>query len=279
MVFTLEFEPLPDDIKEFKIVRIGCFRKFFGFRNPMKEIIYKDVLCYVRRNKEDIYSLKTADSIYVNTTLYGGDIYKKGSLAWYINKKWRGEEAISHDPIMNMTIDNWRSNPSWRFSLERFHFAQERYFEKAFDEIQVFHRKLSHWMWFIFPQVEYLGISDMSKFYSLSYTLTKDYLNNQYLMNNMYKILNLLMCIENRNVVQIFGQLDSEKFMSSLTLFHFMSLHEFGSDDIFVLALRKFFSNRYCGFTQKYLEMCIESEELDDIYCVKEKSRNNSFGF
>ena len=47
------------------------------------------------------------------------------------------------------------------YNLERFIQAQEETFNTAFAEIQD-GRKKSHWMWFIFPQLDGLGFSYMA---------------------------------------------------------------------------------------------------------------------
>src|SRR5438046_590171 len=50
--------------------------------------------------------------------------------------------------------------------LGRFLGAQAGVFPQALREIRS-GRKSSHWMWFIFPQVEGLGFSEMSQRYSI----------------------------------------------------------------------------------------------------------------
>jgi len=257
-VFVLEFEALPADIKEFKVIRICSVRRYYT-----DNFIWRDVLCYVQRNKSDVYTIKTAESRYVNTTLYGADIHKKNSLTYFVNQYWNGRGFLSDDQAMRLTFENWRNNPNWRFSLERFIFAQEREFELALDEIRVFGRKKGHWMWFIFPQVEYLGKSDLSKFYSLSYALACEFLKNEYLMGNMKKMLSELLSIEDKSAIDIFGRSDSKKFMSSLSLFHFVSIHVNNCDETFEPVLEKYFGKKYCSFTHNYLEMAINFETLD----------------
>ena len=50
--------------------------------------------------------------------------------------------------------------------LERFVHAQEHSYERALSEIKG-GQKRSHWMWYIFPQLEGLGHSAMSQRYSI----------------------------------------------------------------------------------------------------------------
>ena len=52
------------------------------------------------------------------------------------------------------------------YNLERFINAQENSYKIALKEIQN-GEKRSHWMWFIFPQIDGLGASPISKKYSI----------------------------------------------------------------------------------------------------------------
>jgi uncharacterized protein (DUF1810 family) len=52
------------------------------------------------------------------------------------------------------------------FDLARFIQAQAPHYEPALAEIRL-GRKRSHWMWFIFPQLDGLGSSSMSRHYAI----------------------------------------------------------------------------------------------------------------
>lgn len=54
-----------------------------------------------------------------------------------------------------------------KYDLERFVVAQEGVYERAYTELQS-GSKRSHWMWFIFPQIRGLGLSEMSVRYAIS---------------------------------------------------------------------------------------------------------------
>jgi uncharacterized protein (DUF1810 family) len=54
-----------------------------------------------------------------------------------------------------------------RFDLERFVTAQVPIFETVLAELRS-GRKLSHWMWFVFPQLAGLGQSPTSRFYGIT---------------------------------------------------------------------------------------------------------------
>src|SRR6478672_10357580 len=52
------------------------------------------------------------------------------------------------------------------YDLQRFVRAQEHDYEEALTEIRS-GRKRSHWMWYIFPQFDGLGVSPTSKRYAV----------------------------------------------------------------------------------------------------------------
>ncbi len=54
-----------------------------------------------------------------------------------------------------------------KYNLIRFLNAQEDTYQVALKELQE-GRKLSHWMWYIFPQLKHLGHSNNAKFYGIS---------------------------------------------------------------------------------------------------------------
>ena len=53
------------------------------------------------------------------------------------------------------------------YDLERFLDAQEPVYDRVLDELRR-GRKVSHWMWFIFPQVAGLGSSSMAQRYAIA---------------------------------------------------------------------------------------------------------------
>src|SRR5262245_66304254 len=67
------------------------------------------------------------------------------------------------------------------FNLKRFLQAQEDDYEQALGEIKS-GRKRSHWMWYIFPQIDGLALSSTSKHYSIkSIEEAKAYVDHQIL--------------------------------------------------------------------------------------------------
>ena len=109
-------------------------------------------------------------------------------------------------------------------NIERFVEAQEcRWadYDRALSEIAE-GQKRSHWMWYIFPQIHSLGKSDIAQFYALkNIGECIDYLNNEYLYNNIYNICLELLKKEANDPIAIFGAIDARKLQSSMTLFNY----------------------------------------------------------
>jgi len=106
-----------------------------------------------------------------------------------------------------------------RYLLSRFLEAQEHHYEKALGELTS-GRKRSHWMWYIFPQLEGLGASATSRRYAInSVEEAEAYLAHPVLGPRMLKISETLLMVEGRSAHEIFGSPDDMKLRSSATLF------------------------------------------------------------
>lgn len=104
-------------------------------------------------------------------------------------------------------------------NLQRFLDAQEKNFETALSEIKN-GRKHSHWMWYIFPQIDGLGFSYTSKLYAIKNKQEADaYLRHPVLGNRLIEISEALMKIEAKSANRVFGSPDDMKLKSSMTLF------------------------------------------------------------
>ncbi len=124
-------------------------------------------------------------------------------------------------------------------NLERFIDAQEQDFQVALSEIKN-GRKRSHWMWYIFPQIEGLGFSATSKFYAIKdIDEAAAFLKHPVLGSRLILICNELLKLESNNANKIFGSPDDLKLKSSMTLFS--SLHD--TNPVFNLVLEKFFKS------------------------------------
>jgi uncharacterized protein (DUF1810 family) len=122
-------------------------------------------------------------------------------------------------------------------NLSRFLNAQERNYETALAEIKN-GRKRSHWMWYIFPQAQGLGLSSMSKHYAInSLAEAQEYLNHPVLGNRLMEISTALLQLPGNNASQIFGDPDDMKLRSSMTLFSLVP----NTNQVFQQVLDKFF--------------------------------------
>ena len=127
------------------------------------------------------------------------------------------------------------------FDLERFIKAQQSYcgYDTAFTEIKR-GKKLSHWIWYIFPQLKGLGSSYSSIFYGIaSLDEAKAYLQNDILRERLIEISNALLK-HDKDIVDIVGDIDALKIRSSMTLFHCAD----SSIDVFQKVLDKFYDGR-----------------------------------
>ena len=78
-------------------------------------------------------------------------------------------------------------------NLQRFITAQETFYDTALAEIKK-GRKQSHWMWYIFPQIQGLGFSETSKFYAIKdINEAKEFLMHPVLGERLIRICNELL--------------------------------------------------------------------------------------
>ena len=109
------------------------------------------------------------------------------------------------------------------FDLKRFIDAQAVDFEIALSELAA-GRKKTHWIWYVFPQLEGLGQSDNSKFYGIKgHDEARAYLDNAELFKNLDLALSAVyeqVIVSNVDVKDLMGsEIDRMKLFSSLELF------------------------------------------------------------
>ena len=106
-----------------------------------------------------------------------------------------------------------------QYNLERFVKAQESSYDRAYDELS-HGEKQSHWMWWIFPQIVGLGMTETSIEYSIkSIAEAKAYLEHPVLGKRLRDISALLLTLKESNASIVFGYPDDLKLRSSMTLF------------------------------------------------------------
>jgi uncharacterized protein (DUF1810 family) len=122
-------------------------------------------------------------------------------------------------------------------SLDRFVQAQEPVIGRVLEELRG-GRKTSHWMWFVFPQIQGLGSSATARHFAIASLAEADsYLRHPLLGPRLRECARLVNEVEGRSIEDIFGYPDYLKFRSSMTLF----AHATADNQVFVDALRKYF--------------------------------------
>ena len=120
--------------------------------------------------------------------------------------------------------------------LGRFVSAQEGVYEVALDELRR-GRKESHWMWFVFPQVEGLGSSEMARRYAIrDRAEARAYLAHPVLGPRLRECGEVLLRVTGRSAYEVMGSPDDLKLCSSMTLFA-----EIEVDSVFSRILEKYF--------------------------------------
>ena len=108
--------------------------------------------------------------------------------------------------------------------LQRFVDAQDAggTYERALGELHR-GRKVSHWMWFVFPQVAGLGASEMNRRYAItSLDEAVAYLAHPVLGARLRESTDAVLALPATVTAaeDVFGGIDARKLRSSMTLFH-----------------------------------------------------------
>ena len=91
------------------------------------------------------------------------------------------------------------------YNLSRFVQAQEQDYERALSEIMG-GRKRSHWMWYVFPQIDGLGFSATSRLYAIkSIAEAEAYLSHPVLGPRLTACTEAALGVEGRSANEIFG--------------------------------------------------------------------------
>jgi uncharacterized protein (DUF1810 family) len=132
-----------------------------------------------------------------------------------------------------------------RFDLNRFVKAQDGVYAQVLAELRA-GRKESHWMWFIFPQIEGLGTSPMAQRFAISgREEAVAYLAHPVLGPRLHECTKLVIGAADRSIESILGHPDDIKFRSSMTLFA-----KTAADNAdFVTAVDKFYGGAFDPLT------------------------------
>ena len=126
------------------------------------------------------------------------------------------------------------------FDLQRFVEAQAPVFDQVLRELRA-GSKRSHWMWFVFPQVQGLGHSAMARRYAISDVAeARAYLRHDVLGPRLRDSVEALLAHPDKSALQMLGHPDDVKLRSSLTLFAAIE----PAESVFHQALEQFFDGR-----------------------------------
>jgi uncharacterized protein (DUF1810 family) len=124
------------------------------------------------------------------------------------------------------------------FHLDRFVQAQGPAYGAALTELRA-GRKASHWMWYIFPQIEGLGFSPISQHFAITcLDEARAYLAHPVLGARLVECMEVVNAVQGRSAHEIFGTPDDLKLRSCLTLF----AQAAPDKPVFAEALDKYFA-------------------------------------
>ena len=123
------------------------------------------------------------------------------------------------------------------YDLNRFVRAQEDDYERALSEITS-GQKRTHWMWYIFPQLDGLAFSPTAKRYALkSVEEARAYLEHPILGPRLLNCAKAVVAVEGRSAAEIFGSPDDLKLKSCATLFSCVA----SPGSVFARVLEKYY--------------------------------------
>jgi uncharacterized protein (DUF1810 family) len=123
------------------------------------------------------------------------------------------------------------------YRLQRFVDAQQSSYDRAIGELRA-GRKTGHWMWFVFPQMQGLGLSHASWFYGLSgLDETRAYLAHPVLGPRLRECVEAILGCGDSDAASVLGFTDAMKLRSSMTLFACAAPDE----PLFEQAIARFF--------------------------------------
>lgn len=121
--------------------------------------------------------------------------------------------------------------------LDRFPQAQEPVWPRVIAELRA-GKKRTHWMWFVFPQIQGLGHSDMAQRYAIqSMAEAQAYLAHPVLAGRLRECCQILLDLETSSALDVLGPPDDLKLRSSMTLFGEAS----APGSVFEAVLQKYF--------------------------------------
>jgi uncharacterized protein (DUF1810 family) len=150
-----------------------------------------------------------------------------------------------------MILSSDAHNSTDPYNLARFVRAQETAYTQALSEIRS-GRKVTHWMWYIFPQLDGLAFSSTSKHYAIkSLAEARAYLDHPLLGPRLLECAEAVVRLEGRSATEILGSPDDLKLRSCATLFACVSPR----DSVFDRLLARYYQGERDSRTLHLLGM------------------------
>jgi uncharacterized protein (DUF1810 family) len=131
------------------------------------------------------------------------------------------------------------------YDLNRFVRAQESDYDRALAEIRS-GRKRTHWMWYVFPQLDGLGFSETARRYAIrGLDEARAYLEHPVLGPRLVACAEAVLAVPERSAREIFGTPDDLKLRSCATLFAEVS----PAGSVFRRLLEEYFGGEADGRT------------------------------
>ena len=133
--------------------------------------------------------------------------------------------------------------------LDKYVSAQARGYDDALREIRS-GRKRTHWIWYIFPQLDGLGYSPTAQYYGIrDLEQAKDYMAHPVLGPRLVEISEALLALPSSDPGAVMGYPDDLKLCSSMTLFELAAPDQ----PVFGKVLDKFYGGRRDPLTLRLL--------------------------
>ncbi len=126
------------------------------------------------------------------------------------------------------------------YVLNRFISAQEGVYDRVLAELRG-GLKRTHWMWFVFPQINGLGHSPTTRHYAIkSLEEARHYLSHPILGARLVESAEAVLAVQGKSASDIFGYPDDMKLQSSMTLFALVA----EPHSVFERVLDKYFQGK-----------------------------------
>jgi uncharacterized protein (DUF1810 family) len=138
------------------------------------------------------------------------------------------------------------------FDMQRFRAAQEQggAYATALAELRAGHKR-SHWIWFVFPQIDGLGSSPMARRYAIrSLAEARAYLADDVLGPRLHGCCEALLALDaDATADAVLGGIDAIKLRSSMTLFGLAA----PEDPTFTRVLERYYDGQTDAATERLL--------------------------